>query len=89
MSPRVVIRSLVHRIISHPDISTSFSAKCGSCSWATSKVSARSEEAVDVECMTHAGRSNHRQFTRLHSSLAFVVREGEDLVPPPVEDKAP
>ncbi|MGW0773685.1 DUF7848 domain-containing protein [Streptomyces sp. NPDC002835] len=30
--------------------------------------------AVDVECMSHTGRSGHTSFRRLRTSFALVVR---------------
>lgn len=75
MSPRTVIRRLVHRIVAHPDIPATYTARCTSCGWnpAPSPIG----EAIDVLCMEHAGRSGHRQFKRTVTGLAFVLREGE------------
>ncbi|PVC62978.1 hypothetical protein DBP15_28580 [Streptomyces sp. CS065A] len=77
---RAVFRSLVHRIAAHPDIPLTYTASCESCSWKAEP--SADGEAVDVACMGHSGRSNHRQFTRTATGRAFVVREGEDPKPP-------
>ncbi|HWU06959.1 MAG TPA: hypothetical protein VN520_11340 [Streptomyces sp.] len=80
MSPRLLLRSLVHRITAHPDIPPTYTARCTSCGWHPDP--STSGERVDVLCMEHAGRSGHRQFKRTVTGMAFVVREGEDGKPP-------
>ncbi|AXE76565.1 hypothetical protein [Streptomyces atratus] len=75
MSPRTLIRSVTHRITQHPDADVTYEAECLSCKWATQP--STDLEAVDVECMSHAGRSNHRGFRRVVTGFAFVVRDGE------------
>ncbi|WP_440573057.1 DUF7848 domain-containing protein [Streptomyces sp. AC154] len=75
MSPRTILRSLVHRIVAHPDIAPTFTAHCACCGW-TAEPSTDGEH-IDVECIEHAGRSNHRRFTRIVTGSAFVVRENE------------
>ncbi|ARI52213.1 DUF7848 domain-containing protein [Streptomyces bacillaris] len=80
MSPRTVLRSLMHKIVTHPDVPATYTARCVSCGW-TAEASTDGE-AVDMECLTHAGRSNHRQFARTVVGRAFVVREGEEGRPP-------
>ncbi|MEU0159861.1 hypothetical protein ABZ154_13700 [Streptomyces sp. NPDC006261] len=77
---RAVFRSLVHRITAHPDMPLTYTASCVSCAWKAEP--SADGEAVDVQCMGHSGRSNHRQFTRTVTGRAFVVREGEDPKPP-------
>jgi hypothetical protein len=76
MSPRTVIRSVVHRIAPHPDTDVTFEAECLSCSWRATP--STDDKAVDVELMGHAGVSNHRGFRRVVTGFAFVVRSGED-----------
>ncbi|MFJ6463475.1 hypothetical protein ACIQM0_21020 [Streptomyces sp. NPDC091387] len=80
MSTRTLFRSVVHTIAQHPDTVT-YDASCLHCPW-TAKPS-KDGGNVDAECMEHAGRSNHRQFRRTATGLAFVVRAGEDPVPTP------
>ncbi|WP_103515311.1 hypothetical protein [Streptomyces sp. SM10] len=80
MSPRVIVRSLVHRIAAHPDILPTYAANCTSCHWTAEP--SKDGEAVDVKCLEHAGRSGHRQFMRTVTGRAFVVREGESDEPP-------
>lgn len=80
MSSRVIFRSLVHRIAAHPDILPTYTSGCESCGWAAEP--STDGESVDMECLAHAGRSGHRQFTRTVTGRAFVVREGEKGTPP-------
>ncbi|MEV7855166.1 hypothetical protein [Streptomyces sp. NPDC088183] len=75
MSPRVVIRSVDHRIIQHPDIGLTYEAACLSCGWAAQP--SPDGAVVDEECMRHAGRSNHRGFRRTATGFAYVVRDDE------------
>ncbi|MGW1554261.1 DUF7848 domain-containing protein [Streptomyces sp. NPDC002346] len=87
MSPRALIRSVSHRIIQHPSTDVTYEAECLHCSWTATP--STDVAAVDVDCMTHAGRSNHRGFRRIVTGFAFVVRDGEDPVPPPAASPAP
>ncbi|GGY89105.1 hypothetical protein CP967_31435 [Streptomyces nitrosporeus] len=86
MSPRTVTRHVTHRISPHPDFPLMYSARCLSCGWNDEE--SYFPEAVDLACMEHAGRSNHRHFERTATSQAFVVRDGEDPVPPPLTPPA-
>jgi hypothetical protein len=86
MSTRALIRPVTHRIVQHPDTDVTYEAECLHCAWTATP--STSTKAVDVECMSHAGRSNHRGFRRVVTGFAFVVREGEDPVPPPVASPA-
>ncbi|WP_442812388.1 hypothetical protein OG735_06990 [Streptomyces sp. NBC_01210] len=79
MSPRTIIRSVTHRITPHPDTDVTFEAECLACSWKATP--STDGKAVDVELMSHAGRSNHRGFRRVVTGFAFVVRDGEDPAP--------
>ncbi|SFY06852.1 DUF7848 domain-containing protein [Streptomyces atratus] len=78
MSPRTLIRNVTHRITQHPDIGLTYEAACLSCGWSAEPSPDGGE--VDVECLRHAGRSNHRGFRRTAHSYAHVVRDGEDPV---------
>ncbi|WP_455567472.1 DUF7848 domain-containing protein [Streptomyces atratus] len=81
MSPRALIRSVTHRITQHPNTDVTYEAECLACAWtATPSTDA---EKVDVRCLSHAGRSNHRGFRRIVTGFAFVVRDEEDPVPAP------
>ncbi|MFD5188589.1 hypothetical protein ACFWMU_10660 [Streptomyces sp. NPDC058357] len=75
MSTRTVIRSVEHRIVQHPDIGLTYEAACLSCGWSANP--SPDGGAVDVECLEHAGRSNHRGFRRVATGFAHVVRDGE------------
>ncbi|OON81793.1 DUF7848 domain-containing protein [Streptomyces tsukubensis] len=70
---RSVLRYTPHRIVQHPDTDVTFEAECLHCQWKAQP----SEDggAVDIECMTHTARSNHRGFRRTCTSFAMVVRE--------------
>ncbi|MER5365753.1 hypothetical protein [Streptomyces sp. NPDC002722] len=75
MSPRALIRSVAHRIVHHRDLGMTFKAACMACNWTASP--SPDSAAVDIECLKHAGRSNHRGFHRTAASFAYVVRDGE------------
>lgn len=79
---RSIVRHVPHTIRPHPDSTPRFVAACQRCAW-TAVPSAESK-VVDEQCLTHAGRSNHRVFRRTVSDVAYVVREGENPAPPPV-----
>ncbi|MFE7397973.1 hypothetical protein [Streptomyces sp. NPDC057557] len=81
MSPRALIRSVLHRIVQHPDTDVTYEAECLACVWVAKP--STDVKAVDVACMSHAGRSNHRGFRRIVTGFAFVVRADEDSVPAP------
>ncbi|WP_030145897.1 hypothetical protein [Streptomyces violaceorubidus] len=66
------LRYVQHRITEHPDTDVTFEAECLHCNW-TAQPSTDSA-AVDVECMSHTGRSNHKGFRRARTSFAMVVR---------------
>ncbi|MYS37895.1 hypothetical protein K388_00305 [Streptomyces sp. KhCrAH-43] len=76
MSPQTVLRYVQHRIVQHPDIEATYEGACQSCNWKATP--SGDKAAVDIECMSHTGRSNHRVFRRNASDLAFVVRDGEE-----------
>lgn len=75
MSPRMLIRSVTHRITQHPDTDVTYEAGCLACEWTATP--STDTGAVDVECMSHAGRSNHRGFRRTATGFAYVIRDGE------------
>ncbi|WP_308296055.1 hypothetical protein [Streptomyces sp. ISL-96] len=72
MSIKAAMRYVVHRITEHPDTDVSFGAECLHCKWKATP--ADDSAAVDVECMTHTGRSGHAAFRRIRTSFAMVVR---------------
>ncbi|WP_443048280.1 DUF7848 domain-containing protein [Streptomyces sp. NBC_00053] len=86
MSPRTVIRNVVHRIVHHTNLGLTFTAACMSCGWVASPSSDGAK--VDTECLKHAGRSNHRGFHRTASGYAYVVRDGEEAPPPSKERRS-
>ncbi|MFE8939931.1 hypothetical protein ACFYNX_20860 [Streptomyces sp. NPDC007872] len=69
---RSVLRYVRHRIAEHPDTDVTFEAECLHCKWSAQP--SPDSAAVDVECMSHTGRSNHKGFRRLRTSFAMVVR---------------
>ncbi|MFJ6465306.1 hypothetical protein ACIQM0_30480 [Streptomyces sp. NPDC091387] len=81
MSTRTLIRNVSHTIAPHPDTEITYEADCLGCQWSAEP--STDAAAVDVECLSHAGRSNHRGFRRIVTGFAFVVRAGEDPVPTP------
>jgi hypothetical protein len=65
------MRYVKNRIVRHPDCD-GYEAECLACGW-TAKPSADGE-AIDLECLRHAGRTGHAGFLRRCTSLAVVVR---------------
>ncbi|WP_079144625.1 DUF7848 domain-containing protein [Streptomyces agglomeratus] len=70
---RAAYRHVLHRITQHPDTDVTYEAQCLNCAWEASP--SADTAAVDVECMSHTARSNHRSFRRVCTSFAFVVRD--------------
>ncbi|MBB4714458.1 hypothetical protein BJ965_004340 [Streptomyces luteogriseus] len=69
---RSVMRYVKHRITQQPDTWLTFAAECMTCDW---KAKSSTDGApVDVECMTHTGRTGHATFRRSCTSLALVER---------------
>lgn len=66
------MRYVMHRITEHPDTGVTFEAECLYCGWKANP--ADDSEPVDVECMSHTGRSGHAGFRRIRTSFAMVVR---------------
>ncbi|WP_450373538.1 DUF7848 domain-containing protein [Streptomyces phaeolivaceus] len=66
------MRYVMHRITEHPDADVTFEAKCLHCQWKATP--STESESVDVECMSHTGRSGHAGFRRIRTSFAMVVR---------------
>ncbi|MGV9896515.1 DUF7848 domain-containing protein [Streptomyces tendae] len=50
-----------------------FEAECLHCKWTATP--ATDGAAIDLECMSHTGRSGHKGFRRLCTSFAMVVRD--------------
>ena len=72
MSIRTAMRYVMHRITEHPDTDVTFEAECLHCKWAATPSS--ESASVDVECMSHTGRSGHKGYRRIRTSFAMVVR---------------
>jgi hypothetical protein len=70
---RAVLRYVAHRITQHPDTDVTFEAECLHCKWKATPSTDRA--VVDVECMSHTGRSNHRGFRRICTAFAMAVRD--------------
>ncbi|MFE4716229.1 hypothetical protein ACFRLW_07230 [Streptomyces sp. NPDC056728] len=75
MTPSV-LRYVHHKITQHPDTDVTFEAECLTyeCGWLATP--STDGAAVDVECMSHSGRTGHGGFRRLCTSFALVVRNG-------------
>ncbi|MFY0513528.1 hypothetical protein ACOMD4_24535 [Streptomyces anulatus] len=73
---RALVRHVKHTIKQHPNTDVTYEAECLHCKWAA--IPSTTMAAVDVECLSHAGRSNHRGFRRIVTGFAFVIREGEE-----------
>ncbi|MEV7194675.1 hypothetical protein AB0N81_23125 [Streptomyces sp. NPDC093510] len=69
---RSILRYTKHRIAQQPDTEVTFEAKCLTCGW-EAKPSADGA-TVDMECMSHTGRTQHNRFRRLCTSVALVER---------------
>ncbi|WP_443728914.1 DUF7848 domain-containing protein [Streptomyces anatolicus] len=70
--PRSILRYTKHRITQQPDTALTFEAKCLTCAWEAKPAS--DGATVDVECMSHTGRTGHARFRRLCTSVALVER---------------
>ncbi|WP_456044202.1 DUF7848 domain-containing protein [Streptomyces virginiae] len=66
------MRYVTHRIVQHPDTDVTFEAECLRCEWHATP--STDGAAVDVECMSHTGRTGHTKFRRLCTSFALVRR---------------
>lgn len=71
---RAAYRYVLHRITEHPDTDVTFEAEYLWCDWQATP--STDPEPIDVECMSHTGRSGHKSFRRLRTSFAVVVRAG-------------
>ncbi len=71
---RSVLRYVEHRIAQHPGTDVTFEAECLAyeCGWSAQP--SMEGAAVDVECMSHTGRTGHGSFRRMCTSFALVVR---------------
>ena len=69
---RAAYRYVLQRITEHPDTDVTFEAECLWCVWKATP--ADDSAAVDLECLSHTGRSGHKSFRRLRTSFALVVR---------------
>ncbi|WP_455908541.1 DUF7848 domain-containing protein [Streptomyces massasporeus] len=66
------MRYVKHRITQQPDTDATFAAECMTCDW---KATPSTEGArVDIECMSHTGRTGHATFRRLCTSFVLVER---------------
>ncbi|WP_404959446.1 hypothetical protein [Streptomyces sp. 147326] len=69
-----VLRYVEHRISRHPGTDVTFEAECLRCDWQAP--ASDDGAAVDIECMSHAGRTGHQGFRRWCTSFAWVERTG-------------
>ncbi|MGW7140266.1 DUF7848 domain-containing protein [Streptomyces xanthophaeus] len=69
-----VLRYVEHRIASHPSGEITVSAQCldGACGWTAGPVADAAQ--VDVDCMSHTGRTGHPTFARKYEDVALVAR---------------
>lgn len=72
MANRSALRYVPHRITQHPDTDVTYEAECLWCEWTAQP--GTDSAAVDVECMSHTGRSGHKSFRRICTCFAVVVR---------------
>lgn len=73
---RSVLRYVKHRITQQLDTEVTFEAECEACQW---KAAPSTDGAtVDVECMSHTGRTGHPEFRRTCTSFAMVTRVGTE-----------
>lgn len=73
---RSVLRFVKHRITQQPGTDVTFAAECMACEW---KVTPSADgAAVDIECMSHTGRTGHPEFRRTCTSFAMVSRVGTE-----------
>ena len=86
MATRSVLRHVRHRITQHPDTDVTFEAECLWCEWKA--MPSTDGAAVDVECMSHTGRSGHKGFRRIWFSRRIAViavryscRPADTLIP--------
>jgi hypothetical protein len=70
------MRYVTHRIAQHPDTDVTFEAECLKCDWQATP--SEDGAAVDVECMSHTGRTRHSGFWRTCTSFAMVTRVGTE-----------
>ncbi|MEV7525541.1 hypothetical protein [Streptomyces sp. NPDC091371] len=68
-----VLRFVTHRIISHPAGGVTVSAQCldAGCGWTAGPVADVAQ--VDVDCMSHTGRTGHPTFARKYEDVALVT----------------
>ncbi|MFF3879325.1 hypothetical protein [Streptomyces sp. NPDC001978] len=76
MMVHTVLRFVEHRITQHPGTDVTFEAECLHCDWQATP--SPDGAAVDLECMSHTGRSGHQGFRRICTSFAKVTRTGAD-----------
>lgn len=69
-----VLRYVEHRIVQHLGTDVTFEADCLRCDWQAP--ASEDGAAVDVECMSHTGRTGHQGFRRRCTSFAWVERTG-------------
>ncbi|MDQ0793735.1 hypothetical protein QFZ58_002223 [Streptomyces sp. B1I3] len=69
-----VLRYVKHRITQEPGAAVTFTAECQTCEWEAAP--STDGAAVDVECMSHTGRTGHSGFRRTCASFAVVTRVG-------------
>ncbi|MBT2404019.1 MULTISPECIES: hypothetical protein [unclassified Streptomyces] len=65
---RAVLRYVKHRITQHPGTDVTFEADCLRCDWQAP--ASEDGAAVDIECMSHTGRTGHQGFRRRCTSFA-------------------
>ncbi|MGW1195096.1 DUF7848 domain-containing protein [Streptomyces sp. NPDC002536] len=70
---RARFRHVDHTIREHPDTDVTYEAECPWCNWKA--IPADNPDPVDVECLKHAGQSDHQGFRRIRTSFAQVVRQ--------------
>ncbi|MPY51072.1 hypothetical protein FPZ41_21810 [Streptomyces sp. K1PN6] len=75
---RSVLRYVKHRITQRPDIEVTFQAECQTCEWKARP--STDGTTVDVECMSHTGRTGRPGLRSTCTSFAMVTRVGIEAV---------
>ncbi|MFD8387480.1 hypothetical protein ACFV2X_54965 [Streptomyces sp. NPDC059679] len=70
---RAVLRHVRHQITQPPDTDVMFEAECLHCKWTA--LPSTDGAAVDVEGMSHTGRSGRKGFRHVRTPFAMVVRD--------------
>ncbi|AVH95859.1 hypothetical protein C5L38_12885 [Streptomyces sp. WAC00288] len=73
MSVKAVLRFVEHRITTHPDAESGYSARClnPDCRWSIAPTA--DGKQADVDVIEHSAATGHRIFSRVYEAMAVVV----------------